>query len=171
MELAFKSASASFIDRIIGLWTGSPFAHVELVFSEESERAILSLIAQNNWKIVGSPSASSKLCFSAEAVDGGTRFKWIDIENYDLWTPVPLPSSVRDRDVEAATLAGVFDGLKYDYMAILGFVFPFGEHRSPDRICSEVCAEILIDLHLPIKRTVWRISPGSLFDSVISLDA
>src|SRR5690349_1957541 len=82
MQLAFYRADAGgMFDHIIGAWTHSQFAHVELVFD-------------------GSGADMTRaLCFSSSSRDGGpkgtggTRFKHIDLTD-GKWVLVPVPSTL-----------------------------------------------------------------------------
>lgn len=168
MNLAFCSASVSFTDKVIGIWTRSPYAHVELVFDRDFETDILQLIAAKRLRLLGQRTGTTRLCFSSDGGDKGTRFKWVDLTDTKVWTMVDVP--LQGRDLSAATLCGDFDGLAYDWMAIVGFVIPLGEYNPPDRICSGVCAEILIDEGLPIGKSPWRDSPGKLYDAMQKLN-
>lgn len=170
MKLAFKRAAAGgFVDHAIGFMTHSPFCHVELVFEDDAAPTILADIAARKLKLIGLRFGHTSLCFSSDAPDGGTRFKWIDLTDPKQWTIVPLPDSVSMVDVHAAVLCGDFDGLKYDWVAIAGFVLPLGEYAPSDRICSGVVSEVLIDFGMKIgdNKDPWRNSPGMLYKAVM----
>ena len=169
MKLAFKSPT-NFEDRLICLGTLSKFCHVELVF-DENELEILEMIDARKLRLIGSHFRDDYLCFSSLPSDGGTRFKWVDLSDPKIWTVIPAPPMVRDKDMSAATIAGDFDGLSYDWMSIIGFVIPIGENNPADRICSGMVYEELVDEGMPEGKAPWRVSPGALYKAVVKLNA
>ena len=145
MQLAFHiGARGTLFSKAICWKTGSPYSHVELVFDE--------------WK-----STLGTMCFSSDEKDGGTRFKWINLDP-TAWKIVPLYNSFGQYKL-AEAYASSKDGLKYDWLGILGFVAPFGEHDDNDRFCSEIVTEILQHaMGWPVGVAPWEVSPGELFN-------
>ena len=141
LRLVFRrAADAGFWSRAIAWWTKGPYSHCEL------------------W--LGGPPAHA-WCFSS--IEGtGTRFAYVDLRpSFDFIELAPDEKSYRLVTAAARAL----QGKRYDWLGLLGFVLPFGEHDEHDRFCSEVCFEILSGagiiktLH-PEKR--WRVSPSEL---------
>lgn len=155
MKAAFYYAEqGNHSDQAIAIWTRGPFSHVELVLDQSKFPGLYpgSLIREHDF--------GGSLCFSSSPRDGGCRFKTIDL-NDGKWKLVDLPSLDRGAVEECGKLVG----LDYDWMGILGFVLPFGEHGPRDRFCSEAVSEILIELGvLPSSVQPYRVSPNQLFD-------
>ena len=101
---------ARFFDRTISWWTKSPYTHVEWVFD-------------------------NGMCFSASPVDGGCRFKNIDITT-PKWKVVDVPWANHDEIWEFCTDR---DGLKYDWLGIfLSQTLPLNVHDPNRWFCSEI---------------------------------
>lgn len=151
MKVAFHkpsgvpSANGQFFDKVIEAVTRSPYTHSELVFD----------------LVPGYPANS--LCFSSAPVDGGVRFKRIDLSQPD-WIVVDVPG---EKDYEAMDLAKFYLGQKYDWMGILGFTVPWGAHKDNDKFCSEVCTLILQECRI-LDKTIksFRTSPADLYKLV-----
>ena len=154
MKLAFHiGARGTLFSKLICLKTGSKYSHVELVFNE--------FTAQN---LAG---GTSTLCFSSDEQDGGTRFKYIQLDPED-WDVVNLPST-RGESEEARAYCVTKAGLKYDWAAILGFELPWGEvHDDNDRMCSEIVTEVLEQPGVFGWKfgKPWKVSPGQLYTLV-----
>lgn len=135
MELIFYLANqGDFWDKLIGWWTGGPYSHVELVFSNGE-------------------------CFTSSPRDGGVRFKQIDI-NPEHWNRVSITVAA-EKEAEIYTWCESQVGLKYDWLGILGFVLPIHFRTRRAWYCSEICSYVLdrfIGHQLPLK-----ISPNGLY--------
>lgn len=137
------SANGALFDRLIAWRTGSPLVHVEFVMSEGNDKAATTY---------------------SSVPGAGVRYAQIDITQ-PWWKVVPLPP-LKD-GVSAA--AARYLGQKYDWMGIIGFVAPFGEHDDNDKFCSEVCTDLLQAAGLFPFVKPWCVSPGDLFRMVSSL--
>ena len=144
MKLAFhKGSRGTLFSKLICWKTGEPYSHVELVFDFKITTAL-------------------SLCFSADEKDGGTRFKEIDLN--DEWLLVDVPETVANFK-KAFNYARKHNNLKYDWLGIIGFVLPFGEHDDNDRFCSEIVCEILqVSLGWWPEVKPWQVSPGRLYE-------
>lgn len=146
IALAFKDGKAAggFFSRAIVWKTGGPYSHVELVLSGELENAE---------------------CFSSRE-PSGTGFTRLNLTDSTLWTVVPLNVSANDAENLHIFCEGC--GQKeYDWLGILGFVLPWGEHDDHDRFCSEFCTEALqkvLGMFPGVK--AWETSPYALYELV-----
>ncbi len=119
---------AGVYNRAVRLWTSSRYSHVELCFSDG-------------------------FCASSSFVDGGVRFKTIDL-NPDLWDLVPLPA-----DLEAHARQWFLDhnGAAYDLFGNVHFLVAPVSGGSGNWFCSEAIAE-----SLGIAES-WRYDPATLY--------
>lgn len=146
MKLAFHiGARGTLFSKAICKFTGSPYSHVELV-------------------LTGPNTQGWGYCFSADEQDGGTRFKPIQLDPSD-WVIVDLPYSCFAEDA-IWLYAESKNNLRYDWLGILGFVFPWGEHDDSDRFCSEIVAEVLEYAYGWNLGRPWMVSPGELYEEV-----
>lgn len=146
MKLAFhKGARGTFFSKAICAFTRSQYSHVELVFYGPN---------RNGWS----------WCFSSDEQDGGTRFKSVQLL-LDDWDLVEIPTTEFFYNL-AWNYASSKRNLKYDWLGILGFVVPFGEHDDLDRFCSEIVAEILEHTYGWNLGKPWMISPGELYNKI-----
>ena len=146
MELWFyKAVDGDWLDKLIGWWTGGPYSHVELVFSDGT-------------------------AFSSSPRDGGVRFKKIEPSSH--WVVVDLKAPLREmitQNYQRAfkpgfnqwdDVASLYEGYirewceaqvgkKYDWKAIVGHFF--AERDFEDRrawYCSEVILAAMKRHHL-----------------------
>jgi hypothetical protein len=174
MHLAFYkggpgSANGSLFDKAIGLWTRSPYVHVEcafkpwmdadslFIFNEKLRQAKITVMA-------GDPPARSWLCFSSSPRDGGTRFKWIDLTD-GKWDLIEVPFLADERRLALLECAKLL-GRKYDWGAIFGFVLPFGEHTAGRLMCSESGTTVVQNAscrRMLAAAKPWRTSPADLY--------
>ena len=142
MHLAFYRYSKSdsifktFIDRIICWWTCGPYSHVEIVWSLDFE------------KMIGISSSSSPR-------DGGVRTKEIYFDS-DKWTFVEICGN----ELKAKEWFLEHSGEKYDFTAILGYLWrPLNKHNNK-WICSESICEAFG------ANDSWRYDPNLLFNLI-----
>jgi len=118
-KLAFYKVSgkgAEFEDKVINWWTGKEgFSHVEIVVEE-------------NGKL---------FMYSSSGRDGGVRRK---PHTFDMNTWKYVEVEI-DRD-KFYQFFKITENCKYDFMGILGFVFPF-QDREDKWFCSEWCSNVL----------------------------
>ena len=148
MRVAFyKSSVGGISDKVVAWWT-SPFSdkfngewktgysHVEFVFHDG-------------------------LMFSASPVAGKCRFA--EFSGSSSWDVVTINMEPLVEDTVRSFCKNL-EGLKYDYLGILGFVF--GNPDSGDRwFCSEVVsAGLKIVGELPYEVTPSTISPNKLYN-------
>lgn len=131
-QLAFyKATSGTLWSRLISLWTGGPYSHVELAMPD---------VSPDDPSLGAWPhDPGGTLCFSSSEQDGGTRFKVIDLKD-GKWDVVDVPN------VSEALLirdAQKYNHLKYDWMAILGFVLQDAPAAKDEYMCSEMCTTLL----------------------------
>ena len=187
MKLAFYSAPASdasgngtFFDRVIewrqrigGGGYASRFVHVEFVFDEVG---LASAAIRQIPPIVQTGDANGSLCYSSSPRDGGVRFKWIDLTD-GQWTLVNLGVLSDAHLAQALEFCGARVGLAYDWLGILGFVLPWGEHEDGDRFCDESGIEVMqrsiVAVSLPARIAAavaplvrWRTDPAQLYRAV-----
>lgn len=145
IAVAFKRNTGGLFDRSIAWKTKSQFVHAELVLA--------------------GPLKSAE-CFSSRQPNG-TGFAYIDLTDSRIWTVVALPVTQRQSDA----LQDFCDGCghkSYDWLGILGFVLPWGEHDDHDRFCSEICTEALqkmLGCWPDVKS--WETSPMDLYELVV----
>jgi len=133
------------MDKVIEWKTGGPFVHVELILSGP---------------------ISNALCFSSRQPNG-TSFAHLDLLDDKIWEVEMLPLRSTQEEDLMAFCAGC-GSKSYDWMGILGFVLPFGEHDDHDRFCSEICTEALqkiLGCWPEVKP--WNTSPMGLYELVI----
>ena len=113
--LALYKGRGTLFNRLICLWTRSPYSHCELVMPD------------GGW-------------LSASAMDGGVRAKRIelDLEHWDL---IPLPWADRRQIFHVFCLN---QGRGYDFFGLFGSqLLPVGLHSRRRWFCSEFCAAAL----------------------------
>lgn len=143
MELVFFKEPHSFIEKAICLKTHSPYYHVEIRF-------------EDGWS--WSSRAGQKPAVS--------------FERY------PLPENIVTVKINCSALDELKVrhwcrsqvGKSYDYLGILGFVVPFGEHDDNDLFCSEGCSKALQQIGFFKSRKSYLISPGKLFKLINALN-
>ena len=138
MRLAFHKAGRSIFSRLIRLKTRSIYSHVELVFSDG-------------------------ISFSAREQDHPAvefihvRFLPGEWDFIDLDVTQNEEYAIRQRCRSQV-------GKSYDWLGILGFVLPFGEHDDDDLFCSEAVTRALQVIGYFPAIKPWTISPGKLYD-------
>ena len=147
IKLAFKNVAHTWnpYDKIIGVWTNGKYCHVELWFSGDPKNAV---------------------CFSARA-GSGTTFKTIDLtQAFDIVTV----TDDNNLAIKCFNAARKLNGKNYDWLGILGFVLPLGEHDENDRFCSEVCYELLVSQGLLANEVpAYKVTPNELADKATFL--
>lgn len=143
LVLHFKRPT-TFWDHLICFRTDSPFAHVELGFSNS----------------VG---------FTSDPQTGVHIFTDRDYAKEPIWKSVPIyaeHASYRDAAwFEANRLANL--GLRYDWESIVGFLVPFGEHDRKAMMCSEAvltCLQKALGDPKLASYKPWEVSPGKLYE-------
>jgi hypothetical protein len=115
IQLALYKASGDAYDKLIRLWTRSPYSHCELVLDDGR-------------------------FVSSSPRDGGVRAKLIEPDP-DTWDLLPLPW-VREDVVEELLQAE--QGAGYDWIGILGSqILPVGIQSQSRWFCSEFCAQTI----------------------------
>lgn len=137
MKIAFYRAWAgggSTMDKLVSLWTRSPYSHCELIFSDGTS-------------------------FSSSSRDGGVRFKQVKYVS-GRWDVMLFET---EYEVEMRQWCDSQLGKKYDYLGILSHVImlPFIQDNSR-WYCSEICSAALQIGNFYCGKTT--ISPGCLFD-------
>jgi len=139
-SLAFyRGAYGGKFDALIDAWTNGPYSHAELWLDGPAHRA---------------------RCFSSSARDGGTRYKVIDLDS-GKWDAIPLPFNELDRWIIERHIAEL-GHRKYDWLGILGFVLPWGEHNDKDCFCSEICLHLIQTRGYLLRYKAWQVSPVKL---------
>ncbi|WP_244322649.1 MULTISPECIES: hypothetical protein [Pseudomonas] len=115
IQLALYKAPGDLYDRLIRIWTRSPYSHCELILED------------------GRFASSSPR-------DGGVRAKLIEPDPA-VWDFLPLPW-VREEMVEELLQAE--HGSGYDWIGILGSqILPVGIQSQSRWFCSEFCAQAI----------------------------
>jgi hypothetical protein len=117
-------------NRLVRWWTRGPYSHCEAVFTQTDPQG-------------------ATLCASASKMDGGVRFKRIDLtsSNWDIFEFAADEAQCKEWFTKHI-------GLKYDVRGILGFVLRSGQDRNK-YFCSEaVATSIGID-------EAWRFDPNT----------
>lgn len=115
IQLALYKAPGDLYDRLIRIWTRSPYSHCELVLED------------------GRFASSSPR-------DGGVRAKLIEPDP-PIWDFLPLPW-VREEVVEELLQAE--QGAGYDWVGVLGSqILPVGIQSKSRWFCSEFCAQVI----------------------------
>ncbi len=154
MFLAFKRPETLW-EYAIAIWTQGPFCHCALVFGD-------SLAAR----------AGASLPFVTATPKDGVCMGTAHYTS-KIWTLVQIavPRLANDPGAMAAAQAeclraaelDVRTGYRYDWLGILGFVLPWGEHEDADRFCSEECVRVLQSIGILKRYKAWTMSPNSLY--------
>ena len=170
MQLAFYKAKGSLFNALIRLKTRSPYSHVEFVFDEVKNPGLYEILPRP------AGDCSGVLSYSSANQDGGVRFTRLGLTE-GKWDLVNLGRLSGERLLRTLCFCEERVGMKYDWLGILGFVFPFGEHQDNDRFCSEACTELLQTRSVlmglrpevvtkVLKAKPWMTSPGDLYNIV-----
>ncbi len=138
MKIAFYKAAkkpgfAKIWSMLIAAYTGGPYSHCELVFPDEWAKKPFSELGI----MVQPHDKDGSLCFSSSEMDGGTRFKMIDLTDgkWDLWEMEDLNARV------AMNWCQDHQFLKYDWAGLRGFILPWTKPNPEDLFCSEAVIE------------------------------
>ena len=114
MKIAFYKWKWNLIDKLIRIWTNSPYSHCELVV--------------DNWSM-----------FSSSWLDGGVRVKYS--YNKDMWDV--YETNVYETDnIRLTMIKEIWK--EYDYYWIfLSQIFPLNKQNPNKWFCSEICWYIL----------------------------
>lgn len=150
MYLAFKDAelAGTFFSRLIRWKTGGRFSHVELWIDGPRENA---------------------LCFSSREPHG-TGYAHINLSS-PLFTIVEIAATPQ-QEMDVRWFAEGTGVKRYDFLGILGFCFPWGEHDDADVFCSEWCTLVLqrvFGMFPGVKS--WKTDPTQLFRLAGGVDA
>jgi len=118
MKVAFYKAfqpKATFLDKIIAIFSFGRYSHVELVF----------------------PNGD---CFSISPRDKKGRFKKISL-NEEQWDIIELDGAIDARLLRRK--AKTFLDYKYDYIGAIFSIMPFCIQKNKRIFCSEVVANLL----------------------------
>ena len=165
MKIAFYKAAkkpgfAKLWSLGIALITGGLYSHCEIVLDDKYIMAPFN----DTGIIVMQHDKGGSLCFSASEMDGGTRFKLIDLKD-GKWDVVGMPD-MDDRRVLNWCQEQQF--LHYDWAGLRGFVFPWSKDDPKVLFCSEaviLCCQWQAELRKwPTGRAVIadRTSPNDL---------
>lgn len=117
MKLAFYKGTrpglSGWMNRLIRWWTGSPYSHVELVFSD-------------GW------------CGSSSFEDGGVRLKQIEMSP-DKWDVIDIEGD----EAQARNWFLIHFKEPYDVLGLFGFVWRRGVNSRGKWFCSEAVAAAL----------------------------
>jgi hypothetical protein len=142
MRFAFyKGRGGGWLSWLIGAairWrTNGQYSHVEAVFPD--------FLANGK-----------SLCFSSSEMDGGSRFKWIGVDNDPDWTIVNAPHL----DVQkCANWCKSQEGKPYDFRAILRFALGIPMKPNGIAFCSESQVLMVQDQGFIPQVDASRVSP------------
>lgn len=132
MKIAFYSGTARLFNRLVRWKMAGPFSHVEAVFGVNPQTGLCA-------------------CASASYMDGGVRFKDIDLDNGN-WMLIDVPC------IDGAKVAQWFidhEGEPYDVRGLVNFILPVG-HNPGGWFCDEALLEAM-GMFEP-----WRFEPNSM---------
>ncbi len=136
IKIAFYKANnpnANWKDKLIAWWTNGPYSHVEYVYEENNEL----------------------IQCSASPRDGIVRCK---THKYDpnKWDYIDIYVSDKNYKVAKQFFKSI-EGMKYDWLGILGFVVPIFRDRDSMWFCSETITNLMKIFGY---RTFWTIDPS-----------
>jgi hypothetical protein len=164
MKLAFYKSNKYFIDRLTQYWTNGDFSHVEIVLDEVIVKSTKDI--PSSWKGINvfidsdldiPISNKMYLCGSSSGIDKCTRVKLIDIKAED-WHIVDIEGLIDEEEV--IEFFKINSGRRYDYWALLGFLFRPSKGSKDKYFCSEIVA------HLLGFEDAYRYDPNTLYDIV-----
>ena len=141
MKIAFYKGThpglPGVFNRLVRWWTRGPYSHCEAVYGDR--------LTDGTW-----------LCASSSKMDGGVRFKQIDVTgaNWDV-----MEVAVGDEAASKAWFTAHV-GAKYDVAGILGFVWRRVENARDQYFCSEAVAT---SIGVP---EAWRFDPNTFAAAV-----
>jgi hypothetical protein len=142
MKIAFYvAAHGDKWDKFIAWWTGGPYSHCELVFSDG-------------------------MAYSSSPRDGGCRFKRIKWSP-DHWVFVDLPCDAHEDEIRA--FCEKENGKPYDYVGVMGLVIHQLLWRYKKKwYCSELCALVRNRCDdEPSKAKKVQVDPNKLYKALI----
>jgi len=129
-----KNPNARWVDKLIAWWTNGPYSHVEYVYENKDGDLVQC---------------------SASPRDGIVRCKPHKY-NPDHWDYLELPISDKNFKIGQQFYKSI-DGMKYDWLGILGFVIPIFRDRDSMWFCSETLTNLMKIFGY---RTFWTIDPS-----------
>jgi hypothetical protein len=137
-----EAPGTRFDDKLICWWTKSPYSHVELIV--------------NGYMYSTSPR------------DGKVRAKK-HIYDLSTWEYVDIKVNP-DRIYDFNNYFKLTKGMKYDWMGILGFIFPL-QDRTKEYFCSEWCSKagIIMGISKLFLLEPSKTSPGKLYESLTGI--
>lgn len=116
MKLYFYKGKGKLFDKLIRWWTGGKYSHCELQFSDG-------------------------ISFSADAWENRVRFEVIHY-NPANWDCVDVKLTAKE-EIAVRAFCDSQEGKGYDWLGIIGFIFPLVVEDPLRWFCSEVCVEAL----------------------------
>lgn len=136
----YRTLKGGWIDWAIGLRTWSHHSHCELVFS--------------HWETGG--RIINPICFSSSPMDGGTRFKAIDVYG-PKWDILPI-YNVNVEQVHQFCLNEA--NCKYDWNGVWAYNIPGIARQSTTKwFCSEVCSAAVLQGGVILPRRPHLMTP------------
>lgn len=138
MKIFFRKRNNKFYALLIRAWTGGPYSHVELQFSDGK-------------------------AFSSDEADNGARFKDIAFTT-DQWDCLTLPMDAHTENL-VRVFCVAEKGSPYDWRGI-SFSFlpiPIGWQHPNRWFCSEVCAAAIQIAGYVRGHTPASLSPNGLY--------
>ena len=138
IKLAFYKGKGDFFDKLIRIWTNSPYSHVEIIING--------------------------IWYSASPRDGRVRAKKID-PNPSHWDFIEIPSKNAENMVKFIESQL---GKKYDWLGILlSQIIPLGEENPNRWFCSEICSAAVKKGGKKLKNHPQWYSPARLFEELV----
>lgn len=136
IKVAFYKGSEEFLDKVIQWWTKSPYSHCEIVIDGVS--------------------------YTSSPRDGGVRGRIINWKP-EHWDFIEVHPDVQPTPEQVRQWFFDHWGQKYDWLGLIGFVFPKGLRFNSQKrwFCSEACATAL-GLSNPSSFT-----PQGLYDELV----
>lgn len=132
LDRVIRWKTATWKQRFNGSWKDLP-SHCELVFSDG-------------------------MMFSASSRENIVRFKKHSFTG-KAWDRIELCTN-KEKDIRE--WCETKEGLKYDYLGVLGFVIPFIKDRKNRWFCSEICSEALKQFNIIYIDDSSNVSPVKL---------
>jgi hypothetical protein len=136
LKVAFYKGRHRPFNWFVSWWDSGPYSHCEILGEHFG--------------------GTEYMCYSSSALDGGVRKKRIklDSKNWDIFEV--------DADMDfAMSWFTKFEGCKYDYLGLVGYLIRIIRGEKKRFVCSEAMCEMLG------YKDAFRFSPNALYGSLM----